>query len=326
MNGYIRDLAHRVRAIADSPENAARRQRWLDVNALRKPDRAPVYCRPGDLWAELLPGDLLRCEDPRFRALESELRRILMKNEIGDDEIVHPYVPVEAVFDVDSPNTYGVSKKPDGHAALCDASDFDQLVMPMYTYNRGKTEAAAEFIEEQIGDILPPRIVNTPQEYATLTNAAATLRGFSQFLIDMYDNPGLLHRLMAYMRDAALSAMDQKMAACPLTPFDGEMYISDALSSEPGEPATYANYIGAGNAQELDLVSPAMWEEFLLEYQKPIFARFGLAAYGCCESLDTKLGGVLSIPNLRILVCSAWTNLDRAIDRTGRNYAIIIEP
>jgi len=32
-----------------------------------------------------------------------------------------------------------------------------------------------------------------------------------------------------------------------------------------------ANCWCAGNSQEFDQVSPAMWEEFCLQYQKPIF-------------------------------------------------------
>ena len=77
------------------------------------------------------------------------------------------------------------------------------------------------------------------------------------------------------------------------------------------------------NSQEFDQVSPAMWDEFLLAYQRPIMARYGLVGYGCCEGLTHKIDGVLSIPNLRIFVCSAWTDLDTAIDRCGTDYVIM---
>ena len=50
----IRELATRVAQIAASDENQKAKQRWRDVNALRKPDRAPVWCRPVGAWAELL--------------------------------------------------------------------------------------------------------------------------------------------------------------------------------------------------------------------------------------------------------------------------------
>ncbi|HEY3416671.1 MAG TPA: hypothetical protein VGM23_07285, partial [Armatimonadota bacterium] len=52
---YVRELARQVAEIAASPENARIKQRWCDVNALRKPDHSPVWCRPVAAWSELLP-------------------------------------------------------------------------------------------------------------------------------------------------------------------------------------------------------------------------------------------------------------------------------
>ena len=66
-----------------------------------------------------------------------------------------------------------------------------------------------------------------------------------------------------------------------------------------------------------------MWEEFYLNYQKPIFERFGLVGYGCCENLTHKIDGVLSIPNLRIFVCSAWTSLEAVQRAVGQEYVIM---
>jgi len=44
----VRGLADRIMELATSDEYERRRQRWRDVNALRRPDRAPVWCRPAD--------------------------------------------------------------------------------------------------------------------------------------------------------------------------------------------------------------------------------------------------------------------------------------
>lgn len=71
------------------------------------------------------------------------------------------------------------------------------------------------------------------------------------------------------------------------------------------------------------MVSSEMWEEFCLNYQQPVFARFGFACYGCCENLGRKIDGVLSIPNLRIFVCSAWTTLDVALQHVPKQYCIM---
>ena len=55
----------------------------------------------------------------------------------------------------------------------------------------------------------------------------------------------------------------------------------------------------------------------------PIFEKFGYVHYGCCENLTQKIDGVLSIPNLRIFTCSAWTDLGVVLDRCGDRYVIM---
>ena len=79
---------------------------------------------------------------------------------------------------------------------------------------------------------------------------------------------------------------------------------------------------GRGESQEFQGVSPAQYEAFLLQYQKPILARFGLTFYGCCEDLTRKIPMVLSIPNLRKFVCSAWTDLSTLAAAVGDRYVI----
>ena len=331
---YVRNLAEKVSEIAKSRGNESIIKRWRDVNALRKPDRAPVLCRPGYVWRELLPDDELRCADPMLKQIENELRQVIIKHEIGDDSVVFDYTPVEAILDIDPPNIYGIGI--DWHEApveggagsyapvIKNCDDLDKLVMPVYSYNKKKTEERAEFINDVIGDILPPKIIVPIHEPATICSPAADLLGLTEMMLCMADEPELLHRLMAYLRDVALATMEQKARIDVFTPnTDDVMYMSDEIDPLPGTKAGLKNCFGAGNSQEFDQVSPAMWEEFLLEYQKPIYERFGLAAYGCCENLSNKIDGVLSIPNLRIFVCSAWTDLDKVINKVEDKYAIM---
>lgn len=55
---------------------------------------------------------------------------------------------------------------------------------------------------------------------------------------------------------------------------------------------------GFGHGQEFESVSPAMFKEFLLDYQRPILELFGRVSYGCCDTLDAKLEVLSTIPNL----------------------------
>jgi len=66
---YLRELAGRVAEAAQRPEMAAIKQRWRDVNSLRRPDRAPVWCKPVGAWSEILTEESFRCTDPWLRGI-----------------------------------------------------------------------------------------------------------------------------------------------------------------------------------------------------------------------------------------------------------------
>ncbi len=372
----IRDLARQAAEIAASENNARIIRRWCDVNALRKPDRFPVWCRPVGAWGEILPKDSLRCRDEALRAIEYGFRQVLIKHEIADDSPVLPHFEVPAVFDIDPPNVWGldITRHTTGRAGdawtydppLKDWADLDKLRLPRFTYNVGKTQDALCKADELLGDILPVKLVCRHPLDATFCTYATDLRGMTPLMMDLVESPEQVHRLMAHFRDGMLQSLDQVEATGLVTPGShwpmltsdpvGEAPVASAESTPtsrarsgqgcssvsreagvaPGlnpEPRTL-NPHAAGrltwrncwtlvNSQEFDQVSPAMWKEFLLDYQMPVMQRFGLVAYGCCENLTKKIDGVLSIPNLRVFVCSAWTNLDTVIERVGRRHVIM---
>jgi hypothetical protein len=333
--GRIRSLAKQVAAIAREPRMAAIKRRWADVNALRKPDRAPVWCRPVGCWKEIITPDMLVCRDEWLRQLEYRFLQILHKRDIDDDHPIEGHVKVAAVWERTPANTWGVdvdhrSPGQEGDAwgydpPLKRGEDLDKLAMPRFTYCAEETARRKERLEALIGDILPVKVVAGPPLSATLGTAAADLRGLGQMMMDMIDAPDLMHRLMAYLRDANLSALDQLEATGLITPNNaGPMTCSDRIG-EPGEEGKLSckNLWCMANSQEFDPVSPKMWEEFCLDYQKPILERFGLVGYGCCEDLTLKIDGALSIPNLRIIVCSAWTSLEAVQEAVGQDYVIM---
>lgn len=331
----IRDLARQVAAIATSDENGRIIRRWCDVNALRKPDRFPVWCRPVAAWGEIFPKDSLKCSDAALRNIEYSFRQILVKHEIGDDSPVEGCFGVDAVFDIDPPNIWGVEigRHTTGQAGgawtydppIKEWSDLDKLRLPSFTYNHARTQEALCKADELLGDILPVKLMCRHPLDATLCNPATDLRGMTQLMMDLIESPEQVHRLVTHLRDAMLRAMDQVQATGLLTGGSAwPMLTSDPLG-EPGRDGklTFRNCWCLANSQEFDQVSPAMWKEFLLDYQMPIMARFGHIAYGCCENLTKKIDGVLSIPNLRVFVCSAWTNLDTVIEKVGRKHVIM---
>ena len=70
----------------------------------------------------------------------------------------------------------------------------------------------------------------------------------------------------------------------------------------------------------------AVHQEFELDYMNPIYARFGLVYYGCCEPLDKKLDIVKKIPNVRKISMSPWVDVEAGAARIGRGYVFSREP
>jgi len=332
---YLRELASRVMEIARGRENDEAAERWRAVNGLRKPDRPPVWCKPVGAWKEILPPQSFSCSDPFLRSMENYFRRVLVKHDIGDDSIVPPFFPVAAVFSVDPPNTWGVEVKrhdpgEEGGAWKYDPplkteADLEKLRMPAFRYEKEKTEELASRASEVLGGVMEPRVVCSPPLDGTLCTYAADLMGLNDLMVNLIDKPDTVHRLMGYLRDAVLAAMEYVEREGILTPNnDAPMTCSDPVGPDPGKgPLRLENLWTMVNSQEFDQVSPGMWREFLLAYQLPILERFGLSAYGCCENLTHKIDDVLAIPNLRIFVCSAWTDLDTVVEKVGRDFVIM---
>ena len=330
----IRSLAERVIEIAHEPRMVLIKRRWADVNALRKPDRAPVWCKPVGCWREIIPQEALVCEDEWLRSLEYCFLQILHKRDIGDDTPVEDHLAINAVFRPEPANVWGVDilhERPDVQGGawkydppLKTEADFDRLRMPSFTYDAATTDELMDRSSELLDGVMPVKLTARQLLSETLGTAAADLRGLETMMMDMATEPELMHRLMAYLRDAVLSTMDQVETTGLLALNNhGAMTCSDPIGETGNGSPTFANLWCMANSQEFDQVSPAMWEEFCLDYQKPIFERFGLVGYGCCENLTRKIDGVLSIPNLRIFVCSAWTDLAAVQEKVGQDYCIM---
>ena len=84
---------------------------------------------------------------------------------------------------------------------------------------------------------------------------------------------------------------------------------------------------GYTQAQEFSEVSPECHEEFVLPYQEPIAARFGLNSYGCCEGNDRKWMNIIRrIPRLREVSVSHAANLETAAEKLKDRYVLSWKP
>jgi hypothetical protein len=81
-----------------------------------------------------------------------------------------------------------------------------------------------------------------------------------------------------------------------------------------------------GMAQIFAAVSPAMHQEFELDYAARWYARFGLVYYGCCEPLDDKIDIIRRVPNVRKISMSPWVDVEKGAERIGTDFVFSRKP
>jgi len=341
----LKPLAARLREIAALPVKQQRAELWRRHNALEVV--GPVLLvSPEGSWLEILPATTLRCAEPVARALERQLRMKIWQFENVDDDL-----PVEPVLNLtrrfDSGN-YGVPI-PQHHGdnrgsyvwepPLQDIErDMAKLRHRQLQYDEPGTRADLARAQELVGDILPVRVRQSLWWTMGLTWEAIKLLGLEPFMLAMYDQPAALHRLMAWLRDDHLAFISECERLNLLTPNDGpcDGVGSGGLGHIRGlrAPATPANgpcqlgeLWGLSESQETVGVSPEMFAEFILPYQVPLMAKFGLVCYGCCEPLDARIDRVIAqMPRLRRVSVAPMADLDVMAAKLGGRYIYSRKP
>jgi hypothetical protein len=332
------DLAGQYLEICARPEQAERRRLWRQHNSL-KGSRPLIYVR-AFAWQEM-PESRLQCEDAFLRHFENFLRYQLFWNSLNDDSIFEPWITLNASYRcagwglqvgrhfADEP---GGSFKVD--YPLKDPDQLDQMRAPWHEIDEEATAANASKLHDVFGDLITINIDRGPA-YRMWSGDISTdlgyLRGIENFMLDMYDRPEWLHRLAAFMRDGILQTHVQAETAGDWG-LCAHQNQSMPYAEELPDPAANVNGVqrkqlwGYMAAQEFTLVSPALHDEFLLQYQLPILSQFGLAAYGCCEDLTRKIKLLRKIPNLRRIAVSPFANVARCAEQIGADYVLSYRP
>jgi hypothetical protein len=202
--------------------------------------------------------------------------------------------------------------------------------------DREATARRGELANELVGDILQVRLVGESTCRAKLTRDLIHLRGLDQIMLDMYDQPAFLHRMMAFMRDEKQREWEfyEREGLLSLNNWPDSITGSGGVCHTNELPA--ADYDGRvrmedmwcwGESQETVGVGPAQFDEFVLQYQLPLINRFGLVDYGCCEPLDKKFDLLIKhIPRLRSVSISPWCDRRVAAEKLGNRYVYVYKP
>ena len=294
-------------------------------------------------WNELesQPELVLQCTDPFARGLENQLRQVLYRwKHFPCDMVVKPYFPLKKVwhdswFGIDT-----VNRDETGHDAaqthlyednLPDEAALEKLKTPVITYDKAASEKNKAVAEEYFGDILPVKLVGELR-WAALWDRITFWHGAENVLYDLADRPEFLHDLMTRLCAMEMAAIDQLEEQGLFESNGAYCHCLETYCDELPKPGFDPDHVRAqdcwvsGAAQIFSEVSPAMHDEFEIAYMKPIFERFGLVNYGCCEPLHHKIDIIKKINNVRTISVSPWADVNVAAEAMGADYVMARKP
>jgi len=338
----LRDLAKQVADAAALPVMAERRELWKRHNSLR-PARPMILVFAEGAWRELLPDASLKCTGKAARAIEWDLRHRLYAHEhLLDDTVLEKDWVVQKVV-----KSSGWGLEPKWRAApsatgagafepvLHTAADLRKLRFPEISVDEKATAADLAGAQDLFGDILDVKLKGVAHVSFHLMSQYTHWRGLNETMMDMYDNPSLLHDAMAFLEEGHRRVIRQYEDLNLLALNNDGTYHSSggvgytdelpAAGFDPGRVRPRDLWASA-EAQELAQVSPAMHAEFSTAYEKRLLAPFGLNGYGCCEDLTLKLGDVFTIPNIRRISISPFANVDKCAEKLGRRCIFSWKP
>jgi len=340
----IRALATDVAAIAALPVHDQKRRMWTRLNRL-DPVRPMVWINELP-WTEMDDDDL-RCitQDPVCRSIEDRLRRTrylwrrMPADMVVDGVFFSPAVFSDSGYGVDIQSVLGQSVG--GHGSrdyvpvLRDVADLDRIQCPEIVPDWDETTRRFELTADLIGDIMPVEVRGVCHIWAAPWDTLIQWWGVEELYRDMFDRPGFVHAGISRMVDAMVGRLDQLEEQGLLSAGNGNyrvgsggLGITDELPQADfdGNNARAIDQWGTSTGQIFSEVSPAMHDEFCLQYELRWLERFGLNCYGCCEPLDQKMEILRKVPRLRRVSMSPWIDLDRAVDAVGRDYVFSHKP
>jgi len=339
----LRDLAKEYAEIAAKPVQDERRDLWRRHNSLERTRPLVLVMPAGRAWNETRAVDT-QCEDPFCLTFERTLRRKIYMDFIGDDTIAEPWITMSAVRPWNHEGPWGPVEghipSPDPNGAwrfdppIKRLEDIRLLAEPNHQVDEAATEEVRKRLEGIVGDVLPVAVTRAPRWTgwrADISTDLAQLRGLDQVMMDMAENPEWLHGLVSRMSAGVLRAQDQAEAAGHWTLLDHNNQAMPYCKELP-PPSADGRSVPRSQlwcffaAQEMTLVSPAMHEALILNYQLPIIRKYGLCAYGCCEDLTRKIDMLRKIPNLRRIGVTPVANVAKCAEQIGDEYVFSWRP
>jgi hypothetical protein len=337
----LRDLARRVAELAARPIEEEKRKLWYAHNDLQR-TRPVVFCDPENGWYQIIRARDMQCEGALARIWEYKLKKeIFWGGQMLDDKVVEARFGVQYVHresgrglaerNIDSDEQDGAYT---WDPPLKDYADFKKMHFSAIQVDADRTASLLAIATDVLGDILSVQLEGAWWWGLLRTADVISLRGIEPMMMDMYDYPDDVHRLMAFLRDEAMMRLDFLEEKGLLSLNNNGTYVGsggfgwthDLPQKDFTGKVRTIDMWGFCESQETVYISPQMFDEFILTYQLPVLRRFGINAYGCCEPLDKRWEVVKKIPRLRRVSVSAWADVKDMAEKLGNRYIYSWKP
>ena len=340
----LRELAKRYAEIASLPIQEEKRRLWRKSNDLC-PER-PMVTIDQVCWSELmLTEDSLRlqCVGQECQWYEFDMRRALYQwDNFPVDMVVEPFLRVRKAINnsgfglekIDRVIELEGSRDVASHEyenQIKSFEDVEKIKMPVISHDLAETKRRIERAEWLFGDIIGIREEGYERDIS-IWDPLSELMGVENVLYAIIDQPEMMHTLAKKFSDGHLSMLTQLEEQGLLPHHQSLVHCTGAFTDQlPADGFDAArpklkDIWTWGQAQMFSTVSPSMFDEYEIAYTIPIYERFGLVYYGCCEPLDGKMDEVRKIPNLRKISMSPWANQERGAMEIGKDYVFSRKP
>ncbi len=341
----LRDLAREYAEVIADPTQQEKIELWQALNRL-EPVR-PMVRLSNSAWDQTLPESAYVCTDEFCREQERFFRwHLYMWQNLKDDFVYDDAVYVPVVIRTASWGVEIDAVRPDhsfGAAhyepVIRTEADIEKLHLPTTEVDWEQTERDYQRAAELYQGILPVRKRGMVGTWFAIFDHYIQWRGLGQAFMDMVDRPQWLHRILSLMTAGELAKLDALEAAGALSLNNGAngtqgvgpngLAFTDQLPPPDfdGVHVRSRDMWGHATTQIFADVSPAMHEEFALQYEGRYLKRFGLASYGCCEALHRKVDLILKhVPHLRKLSMSPWVDVAAGAEALGRRAVYSYKP
>jgi hypothetical protein len=343
----LRVLAGEVVDIAELPIQKQRKKMWSDLNDLK--ETKPLIWIDEVCWNEMDPdGELrLRTESRFCRNIEKQLRQTLYQwSHFQCDSVVEPilYSPLffgnsgigieiqERIIKTEQDNDV-VSHRYERQ--INSEEDIEKLEFPEITYDELYSQEYYQAYRYLFDGVIKVEKRGLPGFWFAPWDDIVRFLGAQETLLALIEKPRFIHKLVSHLVEIYLHCLDryEELGLLALNNTNvrigsGAYGFTRELPQGDFDPLRVRtrDLWGCAAAQIFSSVSPAMHEEFALQYERRWLERFGLSYYGCCEPLHEKIGLLESVGNLRKVSVSPWADMERAAQAISGNYVLSLKP